>query len=171
MGDRKRIHKMRISNAHSRIRYHNYPNLPPKGGCSCPCCIRARSKRYPFKYTMLTNIDCKLHLQLIGGLIHMTLCILVQVYYFPCGMPFLSCDRTTESVDGQMLLRDLLSVHMVRSIHGSTIISYHPNSESGRTSAKNLQSRVHLAGKSVYWANIFNHSCDPTFLLLTIFVG
>lgn len=75
---------------------------------------------------------------------------------------------SSERGDTQILLRDLLSVHMVRSTHGSTIISYHPNPESGRTSAKNLHSRVHLAGKSVYWTNIFNNSRDPTFILLTI---
>lgn len=57
---------------------------------------------------------------------------------------------------------------MVRSTDGSTIISYHPSPEGGTTSARKLHSRIHLAGKSVYWTKIFQRSTDPTFILLTM---
>jgi hypothetical protein len=75
---------------------------------------------------------------------------------------------SSESGNSSVLCRDLLAVHMVRSVTGSTIISYHPSPTSGGTSAANLYSRVHLAGQSVYWTNLFKVSRDPTFVLLTI---
>ncbi|KAH7921423.1 hypothetical protein BV22DRAFT_1019395 [Leucogyrophana mollusca] len=69
---------------------------------------------------------------------------------------------------GNILLLDLLAVHMVRTAESSTIISYHPGSTWRRTSAKRLHSLVQRAGQSVYWSKIFDKSDDPTFLLLAI---
>ncbi|KAF8416145.1 hypothetical protein L210DRAFT_3429843, partial [Boletus edulis BED1] len=68
--------------------------------------------------------------------------------------------------DNQILLHDLLSIHMHRTSTTSTIISYHPSSELQRTSAKRLQSLMQRTGDSVYWSNIFKRSKDPTFLFL-----
>ncbi|KAF7985517.1 hypothetical protein HWV62_3737 [Athelia sp. TMB] len=69
----------------------------------------------------------------------------------------------------QMILRqDLLSVHMIRSPQGSTIISYHPDPQWRTTSARVMHSRIALAGESVYWQNIVRRVGDPTFILLTI---
>ena len=68
-----------------------------------------------------------------------------------------------------MILRqDLLSVHMIRSPQGSTIISYHPDPQWRTTSARVMHSRIALAGESVYWQNIVRRVGDPTFILLTI---
>ncbi|KIJ63967.1 hypothetical protein HYDPIDRAFT_175727 [Hydnomerulius pinastri MD-312] len=67
-----------------------------------------------------------------------------------------------------VLVQDLLAVHMVRTSKSSTIISYHPNSGCQRTSAKRLQSLVQRAGQNLYWQRIFAKSDDPTFLLLAI---
>jgi hypothetical protein len=63
---------------------------------------------------------------------------------------------------------DLLAIHMIREEKTSTIISYHPESTRGRTSAKRLCSLMLLVGDSVYWQIIFSKSKDPTFLLLAI---
>ena len=78
---------------------------------------------------------------------------------------------------------DLLSVHLVRNIHGSTIISYHPTLNVPATTAKFLHERIRFAGaskliikfhsliqtpgQSVYWQSMFQNSQDPTFVLLT----
>ncbi|KAG2114131.1 hypothetical protein DEU56DRAFT_919629 [Suillus clintonianus] len=70
--------------------------------------------------------------------------------------------------DGRMLLIDLLAIHMVRNIKENTIISYHPESISYRTSAKHFHSLMKLVGESVYWQKIFSRSKDPTFLLLAM---
>lgn len=70
--------------------------------------------------------------------------------------------------DGNILLLDLLAIHMVRSEGSSTIISYHPSSSWRRPSAKRLHSLVNRAGQSVYWQKIFAKSKDPTFLFLAI---
>ncbi|KAF9473382.1 hypothetical protein BDN70DRAFT_867464 [Pholiota conissans] len=67
-----------------------------------------------------------------------------------------------------MLLADQLAVHMVRSRSSNTIISLHPNEDHKSTSAKTLHSRVHAAGRSVYWGNILKDSSDPTFVLLSL---
>lgn len=69
---------------------------------------------------------------------------------------------------GNILLLDLLAVHMVRSEDSSTIISYHPSSSFRRPSPKQLHSLVYRAGQSVYWQKIFAQSKDPTFLFLAI---
>ncbi|KAF7292873.1 hypothetical protein MIND_01186300 [Mycena indigotica] len=66
---------------------------------------------------------------------------------------------------GQYLILDLLAVHLVRSIDGNTLISYH-NSDAD-TTATYLHERIRFAGQSVYWQNIFQSSPDPTFVLLT----
>ncbi|KAH7905719.1 hypothetical protein BJ138DRAFT_1164230, partial [Hygrophoropsis aurantiaca] len=72
------------------------------------------------------------------------------------------------SSTGKMLVNDLLAVHMVRRRDSSTIISYHPDANFGGTSARQLHSIVHRAGRSIYWGKIFSASKDPTFLLLAI---
>ncbi|KAG1767127.1 hypothetical protein EDD22DRAFT_950237 [Suillus occidentalis] len=69
---------------------------------------------------------------------------------------------------GNILLLDLLAIHMVRSEDSSTIISYHPSSSLRRPSPKRLHSLVYRAGQSVYWQKIFAQSKDPTFLFLAI---
>ncbi|TDL18741.1 hypothetical protein BD410DRAFT_792924 [Rickenella mellea] len=66
-----------------------------------------------------------------------------------------------------LLLLDLLAIHMVRTTHSSTIISYHPP-HCETTSAKRLHARACYAGESVYWQKIFRKCKDPTFVLLAI---
>ncbi|KAF5350705.1 hypothetical protein D9756_008756 [Leucocoprinus leucothites] len=68
---------------------------------------------------------------------------------------------------GQLLVLDLLSVHLIRSTEGSTIFSYHPSLPLPTTTAKDLQRRIRFAGQSVYWQKMFQRSPDPTFVLLT----
>ncbi|PPQ96705.1 hypothetical protein CVT26_010257, partial [Gymnopilus dilepis] len=97
------------------------------------------------------------------------------------------------SSSDRLLTHDLLAIHMVRSPlnhsggggggggEGSTIISLHPhphahnnnipgttthNTPGTTTTAHELHTRVHLLGKSVYWANILKDTTDPTFVLL-----
>jgi len=62
---------------------------------------------------------------------------------------------------------DLLSVHLVRNINGSTIISYHPTLNIPSTTAQFLHERIRFAGRSVYWQSMFQKSQDPTLVLLT----
>jgi hypothetical protein len=78
---------------------------------------------------------------------------------------------------------DLLSVHLVRNINGSTIISYHPTLNIPATTAPflherirfagaskliiNFHSLIHSPGQSVYWQSMFQKSQDPTLVLLT----
>ncbi|KIN96961.1 hypothetical protein M404DRAFT_925566 [Pisolithus tinctorius Marx 270] len=68
----------------------------------------------------------------------------------------------------EILLQDLLAIHMVRTGESSTIISYHPISNVKKTSAKRLQSLVQRTGDSVYWSKLFAKSRDPTFVFLAI---
>ncbi|KAI5996504.1 cora-like Mg2+ transporter protein-domain-containing protein [Pisolithus orientalis] len=68
----------------------------------------------------------------------------------------------------EILLQDLLAIHMVRTRDSSTIISYHPISNLKKTSAKRLQSLVQRTGDSVYWSKLFAKSRDPTFVFLAI---
>ncbi|KAJ8580547.1 hypothetical protein M405DRAFT_886069 [Rhizopogon salebrosus TDB-379] len=70
--------------------------------------------------------------------------------------------------NGDILLMDLLAIHMIREEKANTIVSYHPESTGCRTSAKRLRSLMLLVGESVYWQNIFSKSKDPTFLLLAM---
>ncbi|KDQ53421.1 hypothetical protein JAAARDRAFT_161934 [Jaapia argillacea MUCL 33604] len=72
------------------------------------------------------------------------------------------------SSNGNILVLDLLALHLVRTSDSSTILSYHPNAIWQTTSAKRLQSLVHGVSQSVYWQKIFEKSNDPTFLLLAI---
>ncbi|PBK90741.1 hypothetical protein ARMGADRAFT_1082467 [Armillaria gallica] len=74
--------------------------------------------------------------------------------------------RSGLSGDGCSLVLDLLAVHLIRNVEGNTLISYHSNSDREATSAPYLQERMHYAGQSVYWQNIFQRSPDPTFVLL-----
>jgi len=62
---------------------------------------------------------------------------------------------------------DLLAIHMVRDIKGSTIISYHHAIE-GSISAEELFTRLKLVGRSVYWQIVVRKSKDPTFVFLAI---
>ncbi|KAF8550189.1 hypothetical protein OG21DRAFT_1446946 [Imleria badia] len=67
-----------------------------------------------------------------------------------------SCDK--------YILQDLLSVHMVRDVQSSTIISYHPKLR--RRTADQLHSLINRTGRSVYWSKNFQRSKDPTCLFL-----
>ncbi|EGN97184.1 hypothetical protein SERLA73DRAFT_183829 [Serpula lacrymans var. lacrymans S7.3] len=67
-----------------------------------------------------------------------------------------------------ILMLDLLSLHMVRSTTSSTIISYHPDSDSHRTGAEQMEVLLYSIGKSVYWQNVLSKTSDPTFVLLSI---
>ncbi|PBK63762.1 hypothetical protein ARMSODRAFT_1023661 [Armillaria solidipes] len=73
--------------------------------------------------------------------------------------------RSRLSGKGCALVLDLLAVHLIRNVKGNTLISYH-TSGCKATSAPFLQERMHYAGQSVYWQNIFQRSPDPTFVLL-----
>jgi hypothetical protein len=66
----------------------------------------------------------------------------------------------------QALIPDLLSVHLVRNVNGSTIISYHANTDLPTTKANYLHERIRFAGQSVYWQKMLERAEDPTFLLL-----
>lgn len=50
---------------------------------------------------------------------------------------------------GRLLVLDLLSVHLVRSKRGSTIISYHPDKDLSATTALYLHERIRFAGEHV----------------------
>lgn len=70
----------------------------------------------------------------------------------------------------RQLALDLLSVHLIRNVESSVIISYHSTLDyHPSTEAKYLHDRIRFAGQSVYWQKIFQASPDPTFVLL-IFV-
>ncbi|KAF6751709.1 hypothetical protein DFP72DRAFT_906906 [Ephemerocybe angulata] len=66
----------------------------------------------------------------------------------------------------KVLALDLLSIHLIRNINGSTIISYHPSLNIPTTSAPYLHERIRFAGQSVYWQSMFQTSPDPTLVLL-----
>jgi len=55
---------------------------------------------------------------------------------------------------------------MVRSVEGSTLITYHPEETWCTTTAENLRTRTFLAGQSVYWNIMFRETGDPTLVLL-----
>jgi len=67
----------------------------------------------------------------------------------------------------RLLVLDLLSVHLIRNINGSTIISFHPTLNIPATTAPFLHERIRFAGQSVYWQSMFQKSQDPTLVLLT----
>lgn len=54
----------------------------------------------------------------------------------------------SNSQAGSQLVLDLLSVHLVRNVEGSTIISFHPETDSPTTSAEYLHERIRFAGGS-----------------------
>ncbi|KAF5381593.1 hypothetical protein D9615_005537 [Tricholomella constricta] len=68
----------------------------------------------------------------------------------------------------QILLPDLLALHMVRSPMNNTIVSYHLGKEHRTTSATSLHARLNAAGRSVYWNTLFKDNDDPTFVFLSI---
>jgi hypothetical protein len=68
----------------------------------------------------------------------------------------------------RLIVHDQLAVHMVRSSTSNTIISLHQNNEHRTTPARAMHTRVHAAGRSVYWSNIFQDTSDPTFVLLSL---
>ena len=49
------------------------------------------------------------------------------------------------------LVPDLLSIHLVRNVNGSTIISYHANMDQPTTKAHYLHERIRFAGKLYAW--------------------
>ncbi|KAI9457687.1 hypothetical protein HD554DRAFT_2029943 [Boletus coccyginus] len=65
---------------------------------------------------------------------------------------------------GRYILQDLLSIHMVRTVQSSTIISFHPKLR--KATAKRLHSLINRTGRSVYWSKNFERSNDPTCLFL-----
>ncbi|KAF9460636.1 hypothetical protein BDZ94DRAFT_1169292 [Collybia nuda] len=65
------------------------------------------------------------------------------------------------------LALDLLSVYLIRSVDGSTLISYHSNTDH-TTTAHYLEQRASLAGQGIYWQNILESSLDSTFILLVL---
>jgi hypothetical protein len=49
---------------------------------------------------------------------------------------------------GRQLVLDLLSVHLIRHVDGSTIISFHPEIDHPTTTAAYLHERIRFAGGS-----------------------
>lgn len=72
----------------------------------------------------------------------------------------------SDNYNNHIIITDLLSLHLVRSTEGNTLITFHPAKDCHTTTAETLANRVYLAGQSVYWKNIFKRSSDPTFVLL-----
>uniref|UniRef100_A0A8H8CID2 Uncharacterized protein n=1 Tax=Psilocybe cubensis TaxID=181762 RepID=A0A8H8CID2_PSICU len=68
--------------------------------------------------------------------------------------------------NNRLLVLDLLAVHLIRNINGSTILSFHPTLNLPTTSAAFLHERIRYAGQNVYWQSIFQRSADSTFVLL-----
>jgi hypothetical protein len=72
----------------------------------------------------------------------------------------------TTNIDRKVLTLDLLSVHLIRNLNGSTMISYHPTLNLPTTTAQYLHERIRFAGQSVYWQSMFQRSPDPTLVLV-----
>jgi hypothetical protein len=53
------------------------------------------------------------------------------------------------SEDNRLLVFDLLSVHLIRNINGSTIISFHPSLNLPTTTAPFLHERIRFAGELI----------------------
>ncbi|TFK26626.1 hypothetical protein FA15DRAFT_588079 [Coprinopsis marcescibilis] len=66
----------------------------------------------------------------------------------------------------RILALDLISIHLIRNINGSTIISYHPTLNLPTTTASYMHERIRFAGQSVYWQSMFQRSPDPTLVLM-----
>jgi len=63
---------------------------------------------------------------------------------------FESCNHlNTTSKDSRLLVLDLLSVHLIRNINGSTIISFHPTLNLPTTTAPFLHERIRFAGELI----------------------
>jgi hypothetical protein len=54
----------------------------------------------------------------------------------------------SNSPGNRQLVLDLLSVHLVRHVDGSTIISFHPELDHPTTPAAYLHERIRFAGES-----------------------
>lgn len=54
----------------------------------------------------------------------------------------------SNSQGNRQLVLDLLSVHLIRHLDGSTIISFHPDINHPTTKAGYLHERIRFAGKS-----------------------
>ncbi|KIL68357.1 hypothetical protein M378DRAFT_21887 [Amanita muscaria Koide BX008] len=65
----------------------------------------------------------------------------------------------------KVLVRNLLSVHLIRNVTKSIIISYH-GGKSDDTTAAYLHERIRYAGRSVYWQKMLKVDKDPTLVLL-----
>ncbi|TFK29543.1 hypothetical protein FA15DRAFT_664090 [Coprinopsis marcescibilis] len=68
--------------------------------------------------------------------------------------------------NSRILALDLISVHLIRNLGGSTIISYHPTLNLPTTAANYLHERIRFAGQSVYWQSMFQRTPDPTLVLM-----
>jgi hypothetical protein len=84
------------------------------------------------------------HFWVHSRLIRMHLLFYTQVCF--SFYPSISSFWDTSFLDQRLLMSDLLSVHLVRNIHGSTIISFHPTLNISATTAKFLHERVRFAG-------------------------
>ena len=63
---------------------------------------------------------------------------------------FPSCPHiNVTSKDSRLLVLDLLSVHLIRNINGSTIISFHPSLNLPTTTAPFLHERIRFAGELI----------------------
>ncbi|KAG2138016.1 hypothetical protein DEU56DRAFT_945835 [Suillus clintonianus] len=104
-----------------------------------------------------------------GSVVARSICNHSQLKYLPPDEQQIIDTQAALSLScGNILLHDLLAMHMARAEDSSTIISHHPNSSWRRPSPKRLHSLVYRAGQSVYWQKIFDKSKDPTFLFLAI---
>ena len=66
--------------------------------------------------------------------------------------------------DQRLLSLDLLSVHLIRNVKGSTIISFHPNLKMSTTTAPYLHTRIRFAGTVFLTKNKFHRQA---FLIFT----
>ena len=59
-------------------------------------------------------------------------------------------DPDDEPIAELALVSDLLSIHLVRNVHGNTIISYHANMDLPTTKADYLHERIRFAGNYMH---------------------
>lgn len=68
-------------------------------------------------------------------------------YLTSCRTPVIAVTRMLLALlGGQLVVLDLLSVHLIRNTEGSTMISYHPSLPLPTTTAKSLHRRIQLTG-------------------------
>ena len=81
--------------------------------------------------------------------------------------PYLSLTTATagSSSPAKILISDLLTLHMVCSPKSSTLITYHPPSE---TRGMTLHAHICYAGASVYWSKLYAQAADPTFVVVVM---